>query len=147
MSRVYKTARGKMIDIDAVKLANEDTIAVGNMKVNARGDKLGPGGRVDTGRNQLMDQVYSVNTSSTGYSPNDPAVYAERQAQMESSKAEKLHNLANNLVTKVTEEEAVPGVEKAPAEKGTLSASVGKTAVVAQKPMVDPRKPKGPTRI
>ena len=39
MSRVYKSARGQAIDIDKVKLTNEQTIAVGNMKVNARGDK------------------------------------------------------------------------------------------------------------
>jgi hypothetical protein len=152
MSRVYKSARGKMIDMDAVKLANEDTIAVGNMKINARGDKLGPGGQVDTGRNAIMDRVYSVNTK-TGYSPNDPEVYAERKAMMENSRAEELHNLANNLVNIVPEEQAVPESDaqsdsnSTPAARGSLASSVAKTAVVSQTPMVDPRKPKGPSRI
>jgi hypothetical protein len=157
MSRVYKSARGKMIDMDAVKLANEDTIAVGNMKVNARGDKLGPGGRVDTGRNEIMDRVYSVNTASTntGYSPNDPAVYAEREAMMDQSKAKKLHDLAANLISVVPEEAAAPAVPEvaestdapAPSTRGSLASSVAKTKVVTQELMVDPRKPKGPTRI
>jgi len=150
MSRVYKSARGRMIDMDAVKLSNEDSIAVGNMKVNARGDKLGPGGRVATGRNQIMDQAYAVNTSSgnTGYSPNDPEVYAERQAQMDQSKAKKLHDLANNLVETVPEEQAVPSAATdAVSTRGSLASSVAKTAVVTQKPMEDPRKPKGPSRI
>jgi hypothetical protein len=152
MSRVYKSARGKMIDMDAVKLANEDTIAVGNMKINARGDKLGPGGKVDAGRNEIMDRVYSVNTK-TGYSPNDPEVYAERKAMMENSRAEQLHNLANNLVSVVSEEQAVPeaeaqpDAESAPATRGSLAGSVAKTKVVTQELMVDPRKPKGPSRI
>jgi hypothetical protein len=147
MSRIYKSARGKMVDMEAIKLANEDTIAIGNMKVNARGDKLGPGGRVDTGRNQIMDQVYAVN-NSTGHSPNDPEVYAERQAQMDASKAEKLHNLANSLLTTVSEEDAVPANATQPsATRGSLASSVAKTKVVTQELMVDPRKPKGPTRI
>ena len=60
MTKLYKTARGKTVDMDKVKLANETVTAVGNMKVNARGDKLGPGGQVIAGRNQVMDRVYSV---------------------------------------------------------------------------------------
>jgi hypothetical protein len=146
-----------MIDMDAVKLSNEDSIAVGNMKVNARGDQLGPGGRVTTGRNQVMDQIYAVNTASTnaGYSPNDPEVYAERQAQMDQTKAKKLHDLANNLVQTVSEEQAVPNavavanpaVDSTASTRGSLASSVAKTTVVTQKPVEDPRKPKGPTRI
>ena len=157
MSRVYKSARGRMVDMDAIKLSNENSIAVGNMKVNARGDKLGPGGHVATGRNQVMDQIYAVNTSSSnnGYSPNDPEVYAERQAQMDQSKAKKLHDLANNLVQTVPEEQAVPNapasvnpaVDGTASTRGSLASSVAKTTVVTQKPMEDPRKPKGPTRI
>lgn len=43
---LHKTYRGKMIDLETIRRKNEDTVAVGNMGVNARGDKLGPGGRV-----------------------------------------------------------------------------------------------------
>jgi hypothetical protein len=38
--QVYRTAQGKMIDMGALKLQNENERAVGNMKVNARGDVL-----------------------------------------------------------------------------------------------------------
>ena len=41
-----RTNRGNMIDMDALMLKNEEEIALGNMKVNARGDKLGPGGKI-----------------------------------------------------------------------------------------------------
>lgn len=62
MKKVYRTALGKVIDMDNLRLANEETIAVGNMKVNARGDELGPGGAVVRTRNQVMDEYYRLNT-------------------------------------------------------------------------------------
>lgn len=60
MKRTYKTAQGQLIDLDALRLANEDAIAVGNMRVNARGDELGPGGDVAKGRNQVMNEYYQI---------------------------------------------------------------------------------------
>lgn len=46
MSKIYKTARGKEIDMNKLINQNEMTVAVGNMNVNARGDRLGPGGTI-----------------------------------------------------------------------------------------------------
>ena len=51
---VYRSARGKEVDMGKLALQNELTPAVGNMSVNARGDKLGPGGQI------LVRQVESV---------------------------------------------------------------------------------------
>jgi len=65
MSKVYRSAQGRMIDIEKLRLANEETIAVGNMKVNARGDQLGPGGRVVKTRNQIMKEYYNLNTPTS----------------------------------------------------------------------------------
>lgn len=62
MSRIQRTAMGKSIDMDSLRLNNEETIAIGNMKVNARGDELGPGGRIVKPRNQIMDEYYRLNT-------------------------------------------------------------------------------------
>jgi hypothetical protein len=143
MSKIYKSAKGKMVDMDKVKLANESAIAIGNMRVNARGDLLGKGGKVAQGRNAVMDIVYAV--ESTTYSPNDPAEMAERQSLIENNKAKELHDLANNLVN--TEKE--PIVTKTPTvpARGSLAGSVAKPVTVKQEPMPDPRKPTGPSRI
>jgi len=151
MSRAYKTARGKTIDIDKVKLANETVTAVGNMKVNARGDKLGFGGQIVAGRNQVMDQVYAVgnqeNSFNSGFSPNEPESYSQLA---ESTQAKKLHDLATTLVKSTSIEPVQPNE---PAEtttasaRGSLASSVAKTAVVKQEPMPDPKKSNGPTRI
>ena len=114
-----------MIDIDKVKLANESAIAVGNMKVNARGDKLGPGGQVVAGRNQIMDQVYNVPVApSAGYSPNDPGIHADTQAIIEANQAAETQALAQTLSAPVSPETNTPS---APAARGSLANSVKKS--------------------
>lgn len=60
--RVYTTANGKRINIDAIISQNEESIAVGNMKVNARGDELGPGGKIERTRDKVMADYYKLNT-------------------------------------------------------------------------------------
>ena len=60
--RVYTTANGKRINIDAIISQNEESIAVGNMRVNARGDELGPGGKVVRTRDKVMQDYYKLNT-------------------------------------------------------------------------------------
>ena len=45
MSR-RKTYRGQPIDMESLRQLGEKSIAMGNMGVNAKGDKLGPGGKI-----------------------------------------------------------------------------------------------------
>lgn len=54
MPSVYRTALGKNIDIDKIRLQNEETIAVGNMRVNARGDVLGRDGQVEQSKEERV---------------------------------------------------------------------------------------------
>jgi hypothetical protein len=42
----YRTAMGKSVDMSALSAKNEKTRAVGNMKVNARGDTIDAHGRI-----------------------------------------------------------------------------------------------------
>lgn len=62
MPKIYRTAMGRQIDIDQITLSNENVIAVGNCKVNARGDELGPGGKIVKTRDQIMREYYALNT-------------------------------------------------------------------------------------
>jgi len=62
MPNVYRTARGEMVDIDMLKLANESVIAIGNMKTNARGDHLGAGGKIVKTRAQVMQEYHQLHT-------------------------------------------------------------------------------------
>jgi hypothetical protein len=63
MASNHKTARGIPIDMDRLRLANEQTIAVGNMKVNARGDQLGTGGKIVKTRQQIMQEKNKLHHS------------------------------------------------------------------------------------
>jgi hypothetical protein len=72
MKRVYTTANGKKINLDSLISQNDETIAVGNMKVNARGDQLGPGGKVEVNKNQVMQEYYKLNTPVAVNQPGQP---------------------------------------------------------------------------
>ena len=122
MTRVYKTARGKTVDMDKIKLANESSIAVGNMKVNARGDIVGSSGQVTAGRNQIMDQVYAVDPPP--YSPNDPAIHNAMTARIEVNKAKELQELAS---VAVVEKDKPVSVVKEPNTRGSLANTISKT--------------------
>ena len=56
--KIYKTANGKNIDLDLLISRNELTPAVGNVKVNARGDELGPGGKIIRNREEVLREYY-----------------------------------------------------------------------------------------
>ena len=56
-----RTNRGNMIDMDALMLKNEEELALGNMKVNARGDKIGPGGKIIKSKEEAGREYYDSN--------------------------------------------------------------------------------------
>lgn len=65
--RVYKSMQGKSIDMDLLRQRNELTPAVGNARVNARGDELGPGGKIIRKREEVMKEYYQ----KTGSMPDE----------------------------------------------------------------------------
>lgn len=129
----YKTAHGKTIDIEKLRLMNEKTIAVGNMKVNARGDQLGQGGRIIATRNELMNQQYKI-----------------QGTVVSGDKTPMVENVAPDGESFEPDfEETVKPVE--PKLRGSLADSIAKQTTVEQ-PLLDPDKfknngKKGPTRI
>ena len=67
-NRQYRTLRGKLVDMDLLQKKNELTPAVGNSRVNARGDELGPGGKIVKKREDRVKEYYGANVAqeSTG---------------------------------------------------------------------------------
>ena len=59
--KVYKTMQGKAVDMDLLRQKNELTPAVGNARVNARGDELGPGGKIIRKREDVLADYYRDN--------------------------------------------------------------------------------------
>jgi len=75
---MHRTANGKFLDMNALKIQQERTIAVGNSRQNARGDILGQGGEIVMTRDQLMTQHYnnqkgSPLSNNTVYNNSDEA--------------------------------------------------------------------------
>jgi len=67
--KIYRTAQGKMVDIGALQLRNENVRAVGNQKVNARGDLIDSNNRPIVSRNQQVARQYRRQTTNTSDSP------------------------------------------------------------------------------
>jgi hypothetical protein len=55
--QVYRSMQGKEVDMNKLVMQNEMTVAVGNVKVNARGDELGPGGKIIRKREDIMREA------------------------------------------------------------------------------------------
>jgi hypothetical protein len=53
--------QGKEVDMEKLVSANELMPAVGNVRVNARGDELGPGGQIIRKREEVMAEYYESN--------------------------------------------------------------------------------------
>lgn len=58
---VHTSVRGKVVDMEKLSLRNETEIAVGNAKMNARGDEIGAGGKVIRTREQVLQDYYNNN--------------------------------------------------------------------------------------
>ncbi len=56
--KIYRSAQGKMVDIGALQLQNEDVRAVGNMAVNARGDLIDAWNRPIKSKNNQVARQY-----------------------------------------------------------------------------------------
>jgi hypothetical protein len=133
--RVYKTANGRTINIDAIMAQNEESIAIGNMRVNARGDELGPGGRIERTREKVMADYYKLNTPvASDYIP----------MPRETPKRDMIDDWVEPVSARQEIEQPVTQEPTATKPlRGSLASSVAKT-----QPPRDPEPKKtGPTRI
>jgi hypothetical protein len=130
--RVYTTANGKRVNIDAIIAQNEESIAIGNMKVNARGDELGPGGKIERTKDKIMSDYYKLNTPVA-----TDRVPMPREAQKK--------DLVDDWVEPAVIKEETKAEEPTPVKplRGSLANSVAKT----QLPKDPEPKKTGPTRI
>ena len=68
--KTYRSMQGKQVEMDMLRQRNELTQAVGNARVNARGDELGPGGKIIRKKEELDADYYADNPASM---PNEEA--------------------------------------------------------------------------
>ena len=134
--RIYRTSLGQEIDMDKLRLQNEEAIAIGNMKVNARGDDLGPGGAVVGTKKKAMADYYNLNTPMVRDTATEVVVDSVKPSKvMDSSLA-------------AIQQDSLPeSILDAKAMRCSFASSVAGTATVDQEPMTPPNKAKGVQRI
>ena len=70
--------RGKRVDMDLLRKKNELTPAIGNARVNARGDELGPGGKIVRKREEIVREYYEKNPNAVR---DDTGSFADQRAK------------------------------------------------------------------
>ena len=90
-TKVYKSAMGRVVDMGALMLENENTRAVGNMKVNARGDKIDVANKVTETKNKQVQRHYQRQvTNTTEQVPTTSTRAAKQQHAQKKSAKEKV---------------------------------------------------------
>lgn len=129
--KIYRTAQGKMVDLGRLQLQNENTRAVGNMKVNARGDLIDSNNRAIENRKAQVGRQYNRQISNverpqgknqkTAVPVDIPAPPEDFQDEFEKPE--------------VSASEAAPAAEPA----AGLAAAIARARQVKQEPIKSPR--------
>lgn len=69
MGNMHRSMQGKVIDMEKLMNQNELMPAIGNVRVNARGDELGPGGKIIRKREDVMAEYYDKTPTSKHNAP------------------------------------------------------------------------------
>jgi hypothetical protein len=82
-----KSFRGKSVDMNALLMKHEKQVALGNAKMNARGDIIGKGGKVIRKREDLIREYHdqdpkAVKQVSIHSSPKEDRKVEEEFAEM-----------------------------------------------------------------
>ena len=136
--KVYRSAQGKIVDLGALLLQNENTRAVGNMRVNARGDVLDSNNRSVVSRNQQVNKQYNRQVTNV----SDSQVPTSRRHAREMAEADVLPQ--ETLAPEVEEFQEPVIEEPAPVEasglpEGGLAAAIAKARQIKQEPLKTPR--------
>jgi hypothetical protein len=125
--KVYRTAQGKIVDLGALEVQNEHVRAVGNMKVNARGDKLDANGNVISTRSQQVNRNLNRTTNANaGPIPTSSRTQKEDAAAMRAAEQEKIEK-ARAQRQALREQGAAPPVEQ---PEAGLAAALARAAKI-----------------
>ncbi len=74
--------QGKEVDMDKLIRQHELMPAVGNVRVNARGDELGPGGQIVRKREDIIAEYYETNPKAKSDRPSVVPVTTKTEEQV-----------------------------------------------------------------
>lgn len=126
-NKVYRTAQGKIVDLGALQLRNENVRAVGNMSVNARGDLVDSQNRAIDPRTKQVARQYQKQTSNV---------------QNQSTHSSKRKTSAGLEIERpIAHGDKVPDTVPEPQEVATgLAAAIARARQIKQTPENPPKK-------
>ena len=136
-SRTYRTAQGKTVDLGQLILQNENVRAVGNMNVNARGDRLDSSNKVIDSKNQQVQRQHQrqIATNVSDQTVHTSNVHARRAKK-------DLQEIAISPVEDTTPIDTTPVdpalIDTAPTGGG-LAAAIARSRTVVQEKEKTPR--------
>ena len=136
--KVYRSAQGKIVDLGALLLKNENTRAVGNMRVNARGDVLDSNNRSVASRNQQVNKQYNRQVTNV----SDTQVPTSRRQAREMAQADVLPQATSVPPVEEFQEPVIEqpaSVETPGLPEGGLAAAIAKARQIKQEPLKTPR--------
>lgn len=133
--KVYRSAQGRAVDLGALQLQNEDTRAVGNMPVNARGDLVDAWNRPINSRNQQVARQYSRQVTNVSDAPVTTRAVAPEPAREKAPKTSKAQ--VPPAPEDFDDDFVRPAVTAQPA--GGLAAAIAKAREVKQEPILPAR--------
>lgn len=130
--KIYRTAQGKMVDIGALQLQNENVRAVGNMPVNARGDLVDSMNRPISAKNKQVNKQYNKQTSPA------KAVKSSTPAR-NNAPAAAVPPPPEDFDDDATRESITAGTESAAEQPTGLAAAIARARQIKQEPLKTPR--------
>ena len=125
--QVYQTAQGQSIDLGAIVLKNEHVRAVGNMNVNARGDRIDNDNRVVDERSQQVQRQTERTTVPVNNVAATPVHTSNSHAKRNREQA-----LAQAMLNKQNQEETVAPAEPDPVVEDPVVDAPVETATPAE---------------
>ena len=94
-----RSMRGKVVDMELLRKRNELTPAVGNARVNARGDELGPNGTAIEGD---WDEVFECvrKCHEKIHSKGAPRIYTTMKVNTRTDKEQKFSDKVRSVLEK-----------------------------------------------
>ena len=134
-SRTYKTAQGKTVDLGQLILQNENVRAVGNMNVNARGDRLDSSNRVIDSKNQQIQRQHQRQIASnvSDQPVHTSNIHARRPKKVEEIKTTPI----DTTPIDITPIDTTP-IDTVPSGGG-LAAAIARSRTVVQEKEKTPR--------
>jgi len=92
MGKAYKTMQGKSVDMEKLMSQHELMPAIGNVRVNARGDELGRGGKIVKKREEVLAEYYENNPKARRDNPGVVQANKQPSSGIVGTRKEKVKN-------------------------------------------------------